>query len=398
MANSSTVRWRSVWFSWGAAWAGLGCLLFLGGCVSHSLPREKAEARYQAALALEQDGASDKKVEKALLQAMAADPVYAPPHNALGQFWTKRQLRSREEIVAEYETAIRLDPNLVAAHANLAAALAGHDDAAADRAVSRAIELAPDDGWLWELRASIRQNRGLSGESLADYTRAIELQPERVQSWLGRSQVKRDRKDLAGAIADVTQAIELQPEEAAFHFMRGKQLEEKGDLVAALADYDWCVQKDPPNPAYHMAAGSVRYLLGDFEGALADFKYMETAPASHAAYGGFWSHLLRLRLSQPAEPADLKLGLDEGADPWTRTVAKFLNGELDEFTLLDAATTGDKAAVKRQRGEAFYYAGMMRLVNHDPAGARKRFTSCVETGARELVEYKFAQAELGRRH
>jgi lipoprotein NlpI len=70
--------------------------------------------------------------------------------------------------------------------------------------------------------------------------------------------------------------------------------------------------------------------------------------------------------------------------------------EVDEAALLTRAAVGDDKAVRGQRCEAFYYAGMKRLLKGDVAGAREMFQKCVGMGTTTFTEHDFAKAELAR--
>jgi lipoprotein NlpI len=44
--------------------------------------------------------------------------------------------------------------------------------------------------------------------------------------------------------------------------------------------------------------------------------------------------------------------------------------------------------------EAYYYAGIKRLLANDPAAAKDLFKKCMETGVKESTSYTSAAAEL----
>lgn len=300
--------------------------------------------------------------------------------------------------IETYSRVISLAPNYAAPYAHRAMSLAWKGDLAAALAdATRAIDLEPGVPMAWAVRGMINSRRGEFEASIADFSRVIALLPADHTQWINRSEARRLSNDLAGAIADATEAIRLRPDEAGAYLLRGQMEGMRGNLAVALADLDQSIALDPQNPASFMARGLVRDLSGDFSGALEDHEKSMTAQTPHTAYTGFWSALLRQRLHSAAKAQDLAAGLDETSDEWTKTIARFLGGSCDEPALLAAAATGQDNVTTKRRCEAFYYAGMLRLLaKNDPIGACELFEKCVATNVTDFSEYRFAKVELAR--
>ena len=60
------------------------------------------------------------------------------------------------------------------------------------------------------------------------------------------------------------------------------------------------------------------------------------------------------------------------------------------------AGQADPKIANEQQCEACYYAGMLRHLQSDDAGARDLFKRCMATGMNTLVEFGFARRELAR--
>ena len=140
--------------------------------------------------------------------------------------------------------------------------------------------------------------------------------------------------------------------------------------------------------------GVAREVLGDFSGALSDYdKFIELKPGD-SDYERLYRQTLLWRLGRP--PEDLSKSLTRCRLGWTKTVARFLAGELDEKSFLQAAKKRDGETVSEQKALAFYYIGVMRLSKGDTGGARDWFQKCLAAGLKGDDEYQFAVAELAR--
>ncbi|MBF8295865.1 MAG: hypothetical protein HW389_2410, partial [Bacteroidetes bacterium] len=64
---------------------------------------------------------------------------------------------------------------------------------------------------------------------------------------------------------------------------------------------------------------------------------------------------------------------------WTKSIGRYLVGELAESNFLEVATQGATASLGQRHCEALYFAGVVHLLNDDPTGARALFEQCVGT-------------------
>ena len=82
------------------------------------------------------------------------------------------------------------------------------------------------------------------------------------------------------------------------------------------------------------------------------------------------------------------------AGDWPVKVASFLLGRMSESDLVAAAGSTDTRQDRGQRCEAWFYAGLKRLLLGDKTVAAGCFNKSVATEAKTWLEYHFAQVEL----
>jgi tetratricopeptide (TPR) repeat protein len=262
--------------------------------------------------------------------------------------------------------------------------------------LSRAVELAPRDAWIWDSRGDVRYKQREIEAAIEDYTQAIALDPKAAIFWYDRGRAKLKAGRLDEGIKDLDEAIRLNPRDDLALYRRADARLEKGDQAGALADYTAVIAIDPQDHANFRARGVARNLTGDFTGALADYEQAIALAGEDTVYLRFWCLQLRLRLKRH-EPGDTLAALATAAkDDWPRTLARFLSGSLDEAALLAGPLAMNDQTGRERRCEAYYYAGMARLVKDDRTGARLCFERCLATELKTFYEYQFAQAELRR--
>ena len=72
---------------------------------------------------------------------------------------------------------------------------------------------------------------------------------------------------------------------------------------------------------------------------------------------------------------------------WASHVGTFLIGRDSEEAFFQQAASGDAKTVGGQRCEAWFYAGIKKLVVGDKASAGDHFRKCLATGERYFTEY-----------
>ena len=120
-----------------------------------------------------------------------------------------------DKAIADFTTAIRLDPRLLKAYMDRAGAYAAQDHldlAVAD--YSSVIQLAPQDPlarWAVYMRAQMYSLQGEHDKAIADYTEMVRLDPRDPVSLCNRGDAYAAKKDFNKALADFTEAIRVEP-------------------------------------------------------------------------------------------------------------------------------------------------------------------------------------------
>ena len=81
---------------------------------------------------------------------------------------------------------------------------------------------------------------------------------------------------------------------------------------------------------------------------------------------------------------------------WVSNVAGHLLGKVSEADLFAAAKSADSNQEHGQLCEAWFYAGMKKLLSGNKTAATDYFKKCIATEQRTFTEYEFAEAELKR--
>jgi len=215
---------------------------------------------------------------------VAKDPANARAHNNLGDVWSQEPGRTGEAI-AEYQAALRLQPDFPMAHNNLGNAWAGQPGHLADAIgqYQEVLRLHPDDadahnnlGSAWshlpgkrrdaiaEYQTALRLDPsnaeahhnlgtawtavpGRSADAIAEYQAALQLEPGYAEAHndLGVAWSKLPGRS-ADAIAEYEAALRLQPDFAGAHLNLGDAwLNQPGRTDAAIAEYQAALRLQP---------------------------------------------------------------------------------------------------------------------------------------------------------
>ena len=147
-----------------------------------------------------------------------------------------------------FETAVRLVPELSAAHYNLATVL--HQYNQLDRALHEyqlALTYAADPTAAAQAHNNLgvlRMQRNQAAAAISEFTAAIQANPNEQNSYLGRGSLEYQQHNLDAALADFSRAAQIAPLPAAY-FWLGRTLEEKGDVQSAVRAYETALQMAP---------------------------------------------------------------------------------------------------------------------------------------------------------
>lgn len=186
---------------------------------------------------------------------------------------------------------------------------------------------------------------------------------------------------------------------ATMYHNSGMAKQAAGDLDGAIADYTRALEIAPENLGAHFNRGIVYFIKRNWTAALTEFRRgCELDQRSHD-YPRYFIWLIRVRLGeQEAADKELAAYMDHrrvgAAADWSTNIAGFLLARRSETEFLAAAASPDAQKERGQLCEAWFFAGMKRLLARDQATAANYFQKCLATGENSFVEYQFAAAEL----
>ncbi len=203
-------------------------------------------------------------------------------------------------------------------------------------------------------------------------------------------------QQLDKALADYSKAIELSPNYAKALDNRAAIRRTLGDLEGTQADLSRALQADPAYFVVYNGRGILQAMQGEFAGAVNNWLQSVQMSPNNAYYVRFYAALYLRRMGKDPAPAGLAAVMGGWKDDWRKMIGRYLQGQLPEADFLAASETGTFRTVPELRCEAFYFAGMMHLLDQDAAGAREFFMKAMGTGFRSAQTYSLATAALAR--
>ena len=202
-------------------------------------------------------------------------------------------------------------------------------------------------------------------------------------------------------MADYNRALEIDPNGAKGYVGRGDAERAKGDLDPAMAEYNHAIEVDPKYAVAYVARGNTHYVKQEWTDALVDFRsaceLLRNRRNEDYVRLSIW--LVRARVGE-TEAANKELtaylGKRGNAAPgdWIPNVAGHLVGNVSEADLFAAAKSPDSNKERGQLCEAWFYAGMKKLVSGDKGVAEDYLKKCIATQETTFTEYEYAEAEL----
>jgi protein O-mannosyl-transferase len=190
------------------------------------------------------------------------DTAAKAPNSSRGHTSFGVALAARErydEAIAQYQTALSINPDDVLAHNNLGAALIGRglvDDAMAH--YRKVLELQPDDVKAHSNLGVALVRKGRLDEAIVEYQKALELDSRiaELHGNLGNALARRGRLD--EAIAEYEKALEIKPDDAKARYNLGGALCQQRRIPEAIAQWNELVRLQPDSA---MALGQVAWVL-----------------------------------------------------------------------------------------------------------------------------------------
>jgi tetratricopeptide (TPR) repeat protein len=370
---------------------------------------------------------------KDFTQALKIDPEMAAAYDGRGNVKTAKE--DLEGAIADFTQAISYDSNFASAYSDRGFARQANgnlDGAIAD--YTAALNLKPKTAMVYYNRGLARQSQGNFEAAIVDFDRALAFDPKNAQALYNRGYAKGATHDTDGAIADYTAALKLNPKLALAYSYRGVARQSKGDLDGAQDDYTKALAIDPKIAIAYYNRGHIKQMKGDAAGAIADSsQVLDLDPKNWQAYfdrglakmvlgnlDGAQDDLKAFCDSSPHEndtdqarlylwligkQSNIKTDVDQALpdalennwngspDDFSSKTAAFLLGRLTEADYLAAAASPDAAKAATQTCEAYYFAGMKRLLMGDKGTAEDYFNKAVATNQTDQHEYLLSQAE-----
>ena len=183
----------------------------------------------------------------------------------------KAELGQYEEAIADYDAALRLDPDHVGALVNRSLAWIGlgrYEDAIAD--YDAVLRLDPEQVGAWANRGAAKAKLGRHNEALADYDAVLRLDPNHVLALANRGLARIALGRYEEAIADFDSVLRLDPDNAGVYNNRGWVKARLGRHEEAIEDYNAALRLDPNNAMAYNNREQARAQMAQASGAIAN--------------------------------------------------------------------------------------------------------------------------------
>jgi lipoprotein NlpI len=171
----------------------------------------------------------------------------------------------------------------------------------------------------------------------------------------------------------------------------------KGDDDGAIADYNRAIELEP-DPNYYFNRSTAYFVKRDWASALADIRQARELDKDAPDYPTLiWLILAEQGQNEAANKeltADMEQQLNDASEAWTSKIASFLLNKINQADLITAAASPDPKKSRDQLCDAWFYAGIKRLLAGEKATAIDCFEKALATRAKAENEYEFAEAEL----
>ncbi len=184
-------------------------------------------------------------------------------------YYAKKEL---DLAIADYDQAIRLNPNDAVFYSNRGGALLGKNQP--DRAIAdldQAIRLNGKNARPYLERGHAYRGKGMLDRAIADYEQAILLNPNDPNAYNYRGNVYYTRKDFDRAIADFDKSLALNANQPIIFNLRGTAYYLKKDYPHALADFDRAVTLDGRYAFAFASRGNTYLAMREFDLAITDY-------------------------------------------------------------------------------------------------------------------------------
>lgn len=265
--------------------------------------------------------------------------------------------------IAEFESAISLDPKYAPAYYDLGYA--------------KALQNKPD-------------------EAMQNFGKAIELDPNYRDAYNQRGNLKGRHGDFDGAIPDFKEVVRIDPSYPQGHYNLGHVYYFTGDLTNSTKELDQALALDPKMAFTYFVRGLVRHAQGHNTDATADFRKSLGLDFPDAA---FWVYICETEdgLGDAARK-DLANALTMPqvfkGDDFPTAVGNFLLGRMPQDALVAKAAAANEDVRSDDTCAAWFYAGVAQRLAGNTAAARDCFAKAIATDSKGSEEYVEAKREM----
>jgi serine/threonine protein kinase len=214
-------------------------------------------------------------------------------------------LGSHDEALADFDAAIRLDPNHANAYVNRGKTyhvLGNHTQALVD--LDAAIRLDSSYAPAYSIRGNIHRALGHYAEAMAGHDAAIGLDPSYAPAYSNRGATRAALGRHAEALADLDAAIRLDPSYAGAYYNRGATYAALERHAEAMAEFDSALRLDSNFAMAHVGKGALHTRRDEWNDALRAF---EVAARLGDPKGAKYAAHVRQIMKLPPSPGEPKL-------------------------------------------------------------------------------------------
>jgi tetratricopeptide (TPR) repeat protein len=327
--------------------------------------------------------------------AIRLSPDLAAAHLGLGTAY--QSMGRPADAEGPLRAAIRYQPLNAIAHLNLGVTLTSlrrNEDALAE--LQEARRLDPHNAKALTYIGAALQNMGRLEEALEADEEARTLSPSIPELHFNVGLLLMRLGRFAEAVAPLENALRLNPEYLKARYHLGNAYSRTNRYREAVAAFTKVLDLSPNEPDALAGRAWNNVYAGQQGGAVAaDARHLLQLAGWRTGTSPFMVILAHLGYRQSGAESDARAVLSDASTrcdtrAWPYPIIRYLGGDLSEAGLLAAADTNDR------RTEARAYLGMDLLLKNRNEEAQAHFAWVRDYGNKQFAEYTLAVAELGR--
>lgn len=303
-----------------------------------------------------------------------------------------------EESIADYEAALKENPNNLGVLLETARMLIANDKAdKGNTYLDQAVKAFPNDPRPFNERGTLLQREGKLDEALADFNRVVTLDKDAHYGYMNRGFTYLEKGQAAVAEQDFERAMSLRPNMPSLYSLRGTARLMQSKLQDAGNDYRMAVELDPKNPIARGDLAFVQFFSGDYRGAAGSFDTALKANErlKHLTPWLYWSKLLS-GAGTEAEAVAGKLTAPAADWDWSDRLLGVISGKMTGEEILASIKVEDPRVKSAQMCEAHFFIGQRALKAGDRDTGIKHLQQSIATGAKHLSAYRGSEYMLKR--